>query len=55
MVHCNLVRLVDYQIFFCAVNSLPAMNAHEHPLFIELRGTVASRQIFIRSQSLIAC
>ena len=35
-------------------NSLPAMDAHERPLFIELRGTLVSRQIFIRSQSLIA-
>ncbi len=36
------------------VKSLPAMDAHERPLFIELRGTVVSCQIFIRSQSLIA-
>jgi hypothetical protein len=36
------------------INSLPAMDAHERPLFIELRGTVVSRRIFIRSQSLIA-
>ena len=35
-------------------NSLPAMDAHERPLFIELRGTVVSRRVFIRSQSLIA-
>ncbi len=37
-----------------ALNSLPAMDAHEHPLFIELCGTVVSCRIFIRSQSLIA-
>ena len=37
------------------VNSLPAMDAHERHLFIELCGTVVSCQIFICSQSLIAC
>jgi hypothetical protein len=37
-----------------ALNSLPAMDTHERPLFIELRGTEVSHQIFIRSQSLIA-
>jgi hypothetical protein len=36
------------------VNSLTAMDAHERPLFIERRGTVVSRRVFIRSQSLIA-
>jgi hypothetical protein len=35
-------------------NSLPAFDAHEHQRFNELCGTVVSRQIFIRSQSLIA-
>ena len=35
-------------------NSLSAMDAHERPLFIKLCGTVVSRQVFIRSQSLIA-
>ncbi len=37
-----------------AFNSLTAMDAHERPLFIELCGTVVSRRVFIRSQSLIA-
>ena len=37
-----------------AINSLTAMDDHERPLFIELHGTVVSRRIFIRSQSLIA-
>jgi hypothetical protein len=36
------------------INSLTAMDAHERPLFIELRGTVVSCRVFIRSQSLIA-
>jgi len=36
------------------VNSLPAIDAHERQRFNELRGTVVSRRIFIRSQSLIA-
>jgi hypothetical protein len=36
------------------LNSLTAMDAHERPLFIELRGTVVSRRIFFHSQSLIA-
>ena len=38
----------------CFVNSLPAIGAHECQRFNELRGTVVSCQIFIRSQSLIA-
>ena len=36
------------------INSLTAIGAHERQLFNELSGTVVSRQIFIRSQSLIA-
>ncbi len=36
-------------------NSFTAIDAHERQRFNELRGTVVSRQIFIRSQSLIAC
>jgi hypothetical protein len=36
------------------VNSLPAIDTHERQRFNELRGTVVSRQVFIRSQSLIA-
>ena len=36
------------------INSLTALDAHERPLFIKLRGTVVSRRVFIRSQSLIA-
>ncbi len=36
------------------VNSLTAMGAHERPLFNKLRGSVVSRRVFIRSQSLIA-
>ncbi len=35
-------------------NSLPAIDAHERQCFNELRGTVVSRRVFIRSQSLIA-
>ncbi len=37
-----------------AVKLLTAMGAHERPLFNGLRGTVVSRRVFIRSQSLIA-
>jgi len=37
-----------------AFNSLTAIDAHERQRFNELRGTVISRRIFIRSQSLIA-
>jgi hypothetical protein len=44
----------DGQLCPIIVNSLTAMGAHERPLFIELRGTVVSCQIFIHSQSLIA-
>jgi hypothetical protein len=36
------------------VNSLPAIDAHEHQGFNKLCGTVVSCRIFIRSQSLIA-
>ncbi len=36
------------------LNSLTAIGAHERQRFNELRGTVVSRQFFIRSQSLIA-
>ena len=36
------------------VNSLPAIDAHERQRFNKLCGTVVSRRIFIRSQSLIA-
>jgi hypothetical protein len=36
------------------LNSLTAIDAHEHQHFNELRGTVVSSRIFIRSQSLIA-
>ena len=35
-------------------NSLPAIDAHERQRFNELHGTVVSRRVFIRSQSLIA-
>jgi len=38
-----------------AVNSLTAIDAHEHQCFNKLRGTVVSRRIIICSQSLIAC
>ncbi len=37
------------------LNSLTAMGFHGHPHFNELRSTVVSHRIFIRSQSLIAC
>ncbi len=36
------------------LNSLSAIDAHERQRFNDLRGTVVSRQVFIRSQSLIA-
>ncbi len=36
------------------MNSLTAMDAHEHQFFNKLCGTVVSCRIFIRSQSLIA-
>ena len=36
------------------INSLTAIDAHERQRFNELRGTVVSRRVFIRSQSLIA-
>ena len=36
------------------LNSLTAIDAHDRQRFNELRGTVVSRRIFIRSQSLIA-
>jgi hypothetical protein len=36
------------------VNSLTAIDAHERQLFNELRSTIVSRRIFIRSQSLMA-
>jgi hypothetical protein len=36
------------------LNSLTAMGIHGHPHFNELRSTVVSCRIFIRSQSLIA-
>ncbi len=35
-------------------NSLTAIDGHDSQYFNELRSTVVSRQIFIRSQSLIA-
>ena len=41
--------------FIGIVNSLTAIGAHERQRFNELRGTVVSCQVFIRSQSLIAC
>jgi len=37
-----------------SLNSLTAIDAHEHQRFNELRVTVVSFRIFIRSQSLIA-
>ncbi len=36
------------------LNSLTAIDTHERQRFNELRGTVVSRRVFIRSQSLIA-
>ncbi len=36
------------------LNSLTAIDGHDRQYFNELRSTVVSRQIFIRSQSLIA-
>jgi hypothetical protein len=37
------------------VNSLTAIDGHDRQYFNELRSTVVSHRIFIRSQSLIAC
>ncbi len=37
------------------INSLTAVDGHDHQYFNELCSTVVSCQIFIRSQSLIAC
>ncbi len=37
-----------------AINSLTAIDGHDRQYFYELRSTVVSRRIFIRSQSLIA-
>ncbi len=48
------------QIIFCQrnfsifLNSLTAIDSHDRQYFNELRSTVVSHQIFIRSQSLIA-
>ncbi len=36
------------------INSLTAIDGHDRQYFFELRSTVVSRRIFIRSQSLIA-
>jgi hypothetical protein len=36
------------------LNSLSAMDGRDHPLLNQLHSTVVSRQIFIRSQRLIA-
>ncbi len=57
--HC-VPNLVPYNKFRPrnvekAVNSLTAMGAHERPLFNERHGSVVSCQVFICSQSLIAC
>jgi hypothetical protein len=51
--NCYIIAkiLLNLPVF---LNSLTAMDAHERPLFIELCGTVVSRPVFIRSQSLIA-
>ncbi len=40
--------------FVDLINSLTAIDGHDRQYFNELRSTVVSRQIFIRSQSLIA-
>ena len=57
-VGCNLICYPDDAGTNTAslelINSLTAIDAHERQLFNELRGTVVSCQIFIRSQSLIA-
>jgi hypothetical protein len=37
-----------------ALNSLTAIDGHDRQYFNQLRSTVVSRRIFIRSQSLIA-
>jgi hypothetical protein len=40
--------------FPLTINSLTAIGGHDRQYFNELRSTVVSRRIFIRSQSLIA-
>ena len=48
-----LTKIRILTVFFW-INSLPAIDAHERQRFNKLRGTVVSRRVFIRSQSLIA-
>ena len=45
---------VKSQICMTIFNSLTAIDGHDRQYFNELRSTVVSRRIFIRSQSLIA-
>jgi hypothetical protein len=51
--HFVVCIFLEFQpaVFF---NSLTAIDGHDRQYFNELRSTVVSRQIFIRSQSLIA-
>ena len=44
----------DHSLDPCGLNSLTAIDGHDHQYFNELRSTVVSCRIFIRSQSLIA-
>jgi hypothetical protein len=48
----SILVLAQMKNFF--FNSLAAIDGHDHQYFNELRSTVVSRRIFIRSQSLIA-
>ncbi len=45
---------IEMSSFSNSVNSLTAIDGHDRQYFNELCSTVVSRQIFIRSQSLIA-
>ena len=51
----SLMKIIKGTSANGGVNSLTPMGAHERQLFNGLRGTVVSRRVFIRSQSLIAC
>ncbi len=48
----NQSGIAGFPIFI--LNSLTAIDGHDHQYFNELRSTVVSRRIFIRLQSLIA-
>ncbi len=52
--HYSILKVDREWINRVVLNSLTAISAHERPLFNELRGSVVSRRVFFRSQSLIA-